>query len=103
SRLLQEYLDTVSIGADELTMPFHVWDALVATCVDRAAGAAEVPRDRGATVWVFVSLPSPTTTSAPYLTQAACEAARELLERSATTGCYREPFRTATSTSATFH
>ena len=52
---------------------------------------AEARRDGGAVFWVFVSLPHPTTTSRPYLTHAACEAARRIREPRATMGCHLEP------------
>jgi hypothetical protein len=45
----------------------------------------------GAVLWVFIVLVHPVTTSPPYLTQAACEAARHRMELRVTTGCHLQP------------
>lgn len=41
SHLIEGYLDGVSIGADDPTLRFYVWDALVETCFDAAARVVE--------------------------------------------------------------
>ena len=88
ARLIERHLDGVEV--DEPTLPFHLWDALVATCFERATRAGGPRGNRDTEFWVFVSLQHPTSTSRPYLTQVACEAARRTRERSGTLGCYRE-------------
>jgi hypothetical protein len=35
-RLVENYLDEVSLVIDESTLPFHIWDALVAVCLEDA-------------------------------------------------------------------
>jgi hypothetical protein len=90
-RLVENYLDEVSVVIDESTLPFHIWDALVAVCL------GDAPRLGGdASFWVFVSLRHPITTSRPYLSQVACEAARRTRKLAETMGCHRRPV-TATS------
>jgi len=84
--VVDEYLDAASLVVDEATAPFQTWDALLAVCFD------ETPRRVGDhTFWVFVSLRHPVATSLPYLTRAACEAARHAREPAETTGCHLEP------------
>ena len=89
ARLIESHLDSVEV--DEATLPFHVWDGLVAICLRATPGVAGTRREDDAASWVFVSLRHPTTTSRPFFTQAACEAARRAREVDATMGCHRMP------------
>jgi hypothetical protein len=88
-RLVESYLDAVEI--DEPALPFYLWDALVATCPKATPQAIGTRRENDTASWVFVSLPHPTTTSRPFFTQGACEAARRAREPGATMGCHRGP------------
>ena len=89
TRLIDSYLDAVEI--DEPALPFYLWDALVATCHKATPQAIGTRREDDTASWVFVSLPHPTTTSRPFFTQGACEAARRTREAGDTMGCHRGP------------
>ena len=85
-RRVERYLDQVSHLIDESTLPFHVWDALVATCLDDVSWPGADSH-----FWVFVTLRHPVRTSRPYLSQLACESARHTRDLTDTTGCHRKP------------